>query len=133
MATEFIHSAQTVTRVAGADLSTSQYKFVKLDASGNAVPITATTDVPFGLLLNAPKDGSEAHIALTAVGLKAMAGGAIAIGDTLGVASDGRVVKVTVGTDTTKYIVGRAEKEAAGAANIIIQIVVNTLTPRLAA
>lgn len=130
MATEFIHSAQTVTQMAAIDLTGSQHKFVKLDASGNVTAITAATDVPYGLLLNAPKAGFEAHIGLTGV-LKVIASAAIAIGDFLGVSADGRVVKVTLGTDTTKFVVGRSN-ETAAAAGVIIQIEVNTLIPRTA-
>ena len=131
MATEFIHSAQTITKRAGADLTGSQNKFVKLDANGDVVPVAATTDVPFGLLLNAPKQGFEAHVAKTGV-LKAIASAAVAVGDYLGVSADGRVTKVTLGTDTTKYVVGRASYEAAGGANVYIKIDVDVLIPRTA-
>lgn len=130
MATEFIHGAQTISRPTGADCSGSQNKFVKLDANGAVVPVTATTDVPFGLLLNAPKAGDTAHVAKTGV-LKAIASSNVAIGDYLGVAADGRVTKVTLGTDTTKYVVGRASYEA-GAANVYIKIDVDVLIPRTA-
>jgi hypothetical protein len=131
MATEFIHSAQTITKMAAVDLTLNQHKFVKLDANGNVIAIAAATDVPYGLLLNAPKIGEEAHIGLTGF-LKVIVSAAVAIGDYLGVSADGRVVKVTLGTDTTKYVVGRAHKEAAAAANVLIQIEVNTLIPRTA-
>lgn len=130
MATQFIHGAQTVTRAAGADLSASQNRFVKLDANGAVVPIAAATDVPYGLLLNAPKDGFEAHVAKTGI-LKAEASAAVAVGDYLTVSANGRVAKATLGTDTTKYVVGRAV-EAAGAAGVFIQIEVDTLAPRTA-
>lgn len=52
----------TFTLVAGADLSSSQYKFVKLNASGQAVAIAATTDMPVGVLQNTPKSGEAASI-----------------------------------------------------------------------
>jgi hypothetical protein len=133
MATEFVHGATTITKVAGADLTGSQCLFVKLDGSGNAVPITAATDVPYGLLLNAPASGQEAHIAVEMAGGRAIASAAISLGATLGVSATGAVVAIVPGTDTTKYIVGKATKEAATASPQVIQIQVACLIPRLAA
>lgn len=130
MATEFIHSTQSITKRAGADLSTSQYRFVKLDANGDVVPFAAATDVPYGLLLNAPKAGFEAHIAITGT-VKAEASSAIAIGDYIGGSANGRVAKLTLGTDTTKFVAGRAAK-AASAAGIIVQITIDCTAPRTA-
>ena len=63
---------------------------------------------------------------------EAIASAAVAVGDYLGVSADGRVTKVTLGTDTTKYVVGRASYEAAGGANVYIKIDVDVLIPRTA-
>ena len=52
MAYESNAYALKITLVAGADLSSAQYKFVKLDSNGAAVVCSAVTDVPVGVLQN---------------------------------------------------------------------------------
>ena len=48
------------TRVAGADLSSDQYKYVKLSTTDTVILCAAATDVPIGILQNAPASGAEA-------------------------------------------------------------------------
>jgi len=53
----------TITKEAAADLSDHQFRYVILDINGKAAKPTAATDVPFGILQNAPESGQEARIA----------------------------------------------------------------------
>lgn len=67
------------TRQAGQDLSTHKYKFVKLNSSGQVVLCSATTDVPYGILQNAP--GSLQPAQVMRIGLSRLVfGGSIATG-----------------------------------------------------
>lgn len=129
MATEFIQGAVTVTRPAGADLTAQQNHFVKMDTSGNVIPIAAATDSPYGLLLNAPLSGLAAHVGKSGI-LKVVAGGTVAIGDVVGTSATGTAVKLTLGTDTTKFVVGRAATGAASGQ--IVQIELDCMIPRTA-
>ena len=112
-----------ITLNAGADLSSSQYHFVKLDASGNAVECAATTDKPVGVLQNKPTSGNQAEIVVIGV-TKASADAAVVAGAQLGAAADGQVVTYVAGTDTTKGLVGQAITSA-GAAGVIFTAIVN--------
>lgn len=105
MAYEISAYSLKITLVAGGDLSSSQYKFVKINSSGQAVAIAAVTDRPIGVLQNAPTSGQEAEIVVVG-GTKIKAGGTIDEGNVLGVDADGDAVSKTVGTDTTHYIAG---------------------------
>lgn len=95
--------------VAAADLSTKQYRFVKGAASVNVC--SAATDCPSGVLQDKPTSGQAADVMVFGV-TKLIAGGTIAAGDRIGPDANGAAVKLTEGTDTTKYISGRAEQAA---------------------
>lgn len=103
----------TSTFVAGADLSAAscQFTFVKLDANGNVIQCSAVTDKPVGVIQNTPgllgSTGQEATVMHEGI-TKVIAGGTVAIDDLLGTDTAGRAVAYVPGTDTTKYIVGRA-------------------------
>lgn len=112
MAYEFSNYSVKVTLVAGADLSAKQYYFVKLDSSGNAILAAAATDRPIGVLQNAPTAGQEAEVLIVG-GTKLVSSGVISEGAAIGTASTGKAVSLTVGTDTTAYILGSAITEAA--------------------
>jgi hypothetical protein len=77
----------SVTRQAGADLSTHKYKFVKLNSSGQAVLCAATTDVPYGILQNAPGSLQPALVMRAGVS-RLIFGGSIATGTNM-VGTDG--------------------------------------------
>jgi hypothetical protein len=62
MAYEISNYSVKVTLVAGADLSAKQYTFVKLNSSGEAIAAAAATDIPIGVLQNAPTSGQEAEV-----------------------------------------------------------------------
>lgn len=121
----FMHS-----REAGADLSGAQYKFVKL--SGQTVVIcAAATDVPYGVLQNAPLSGEQAEVMLVGIS-KVEADAAIAVDDLIGTSADGQADPKVPGTDTTEYVVGRALDVVSNAGEIF-SAAINTLNPHRAA
>lgn len=125
MAYEISNYSVKVTLVAGADLSAEQYKFVKLNSSGQAVVCAAITDRPIGILQNAPTSGQEAEV-LVVGGSKLKAGGSITEGAMLGITSAGLGKAIVAGTDTTQYTLGTALTE--GASGEIITVVIATPT-----
>jgi hypothetical protein len=131
MAYEFSNYSVKVTLVAGADLSAKQYTFVKLDSSGQAVAAAAATDIPVGVLQNAPTSGQEAEVLIVG-GTKIVAGAAISEGAQIGTGSTGKAVALVAGTDTTKYVVGTLLTESAADANIVTAVI-NCATPHRAA
>lgn len=100
---------------AAADLTAKQFYFVKLDSSGYAAMPTAATDVPIGVLQNAPDTGEEATVMVMGVS-KVSSDAALAIGNLIGVASDGQADAKTAGGDTTEYTVGQVLVASAAAA-----------------
>lgn len=107
-------NVEYVTRVSTNDLSvTATYLFtgVKLDAAGQIVPISATTDNPFGILYSDPKAGKAAQVATSGIA-KVKAGGTIAAGAQFGFnASGAAITAVTntpvVGTATEPAVAGQ--------------------------
>jgi hypothetical protein len=69
---------QTITLVAGADLSERQYRFVSVNASGEAVAAGAGANA-IGVLQNDPVAGQAATIAISGV-VKVEAGGVVTRG-----------------------------------------------------
>lgn len=120
-----------VSFVAAADLSALQYTFVKLDSNGAVVAVAAATDIPIGVLQNAPKSGQTAEVAVVG-GTKLKASAAITLPALVGTTATGTAVKLAAGTDTTKYILGQADT-AAGGANELISVIVNCASPARAA
>lgn len=79
------------------DLSSNQFKAVKLSADFTVAAIAANTDQPYGILQNKPNGSSSApkaaEVALPGShNVKAEAGGTITQGDMLGVDADGDLV-----------------------------------------
>lgn len=122
MAYELSDSQVVLSIEAGADLSTKQYTFVKLSGT-TVISAAAATDLPIGVLVNDPASGETAAVAVSGI-VKLKASAAITAGALVGTTSTGLGVALTAGTDTTKYILGRAVT-AAGAANDIITVAVN--------
>ena len=131
MAYEISNYSVKVTLVAGADLSTKQYTFVKLDSSGQAVAAAAATDIPVGVLQNAPTSGQEAEVLIVG-GTKLVAGAAIAEGAQIGTTSAGKAAALVAGTDTTKYVAGTLLSESAADGNIVTAVI-NCANPHRAA
>ena len=125
MAFEFSNYSVKITRVAGADLSALQYTFVKLSTTDTVVTCTGATDIPIGVLQNAPTSGQEAEVLIVG-GTKLTAGATIAIGNILGTTSAGAASVLTV-SDTTKYVLGSAI--SGGASAEIITAVINCANP----
>jgi hypothetical protein len=126
MAYEISNYSVKVTLVAAADLSAKQYHFVKLDNNGKAAAVTAITDVPVGVLQNAPTAGQEAEV-LVSGGTKLVAGELLALPAFLSTTNAGRADKIAV-TDTTQYVVAQA-LTASGADGEVITAVVNCANP----
>jgi hypothetical protein len=125
MAYEISNYAVKITLVAAADLSSNQYNFVKLDSTGKAAAVTATTDRPIGILQNAPTLGQEAEV-LVVGGSKLVAGGAITEGAVIGTSAAGKGSALTIGgsSGTAFYILGTSLEEVS-AANSVTTVVVN--------
>lgn len=102
------------TRKAGASLASSQFKFVKLNTSGEVIVCAAVTDVPYGVLQNAPASGEVAEVCV--IGITKVQGDAdLAKADLIGTSADGQAAAYVAGTDTTKYIVGQVLDDNAAA------------------
>lgn len=128
MAYEINNYSVRATFVAGADLSTKQYTFVKLNSSGQVVAAAAATDVPIGVLQNNPTSGAEASVTIVG-GTKIVASAAATLGTALnfGTSAAGKAATLAV-TDTTKYVLG-VYLEAPGADGDIVAAIVNCANP----
>lgn len=104
-----------ISRTAGGDLSSSQFKFVKLNSSGQVVDIAAVTDIPVGVLQNKPASGAEATVMVAGI-TKVQGDADLSKGNQIGTSADGQAAAYVAGTDTTKYIVGQVldDNSAAG-------------------
>lgn len=117
---------------ANSDLRANQFMAVKFHGTATidtVVAIAAVTDKPLGILNNAPNTGEAAEVVMFGV-QKGKLGGTVARDDMLVVAADGRLVTGVPGTDTTKWIIGRALES--GVANQIISVALSTPTAYLA-
>jgi len=130
MAFEYVDTQSKLSIAAGADLSAKQYTFVKISGTG-VISVAAATDVPIGILQNAPTSGKTADVAVSGIS-KLKASAAISAGALVGVTSTGLAVAVVAGTDLTKYVLGQAIT-AAGAANDIITVAFDCKSPNRAA
>lgn len=115
------------TRTAASDLSALQFQFVKIAASGQVDAISANTDVPYGVLQNAPTAGQAAEVMCNGISKLVMAA-ATTEGTLIGPGATGKGTAYVNGTDTTKYIVGRCV-QATGANNGIGSVAFDCLTP----
>lgn len=102
-----------VTKLAAADLRTSQYRFVVLNGSGRAA-LPALGARAVGVLQNMPNNGEAATIMEEGIS-KVVAAAAIAAGANVTTAADGRAAVPAVGN----AILGIAQTAAGGAGEII--------------
>lgn len=107
---------------AGADLSASsnQYKFVKLNSSGQVVAIAAATDKPIGILqdyANSSAVGSSVQVMFCGIS-KVQGDADLAKGAQIGTSADGQAAAYVPGTDTTAYIVGEVLDDNAAAGGL---------------
>ena len=111
---------------ASADLSAKQYHFVKISGAGTVTVCAAATDVPVGVLQNAPTSGQAAEVCAMGV-TKVSSDEALTAGWLIGTSGDGQADRKIWGTDTTEYIVGQvitATTAAGGIATAIVNCVV---------
>ena len=121
---------------AAGDLSSSQYKLVKLDGDGKVVIVAATTDIPVGVLQNAPASGGTASVLVCGVS-KVSADAAIDEGVMLKTSADGQVTSISMDaahaadeTHTATLCIGVAYT-AAGGAGELITCGINCLNPSM--
>lgn len=103
--------------LAASDLSSSQYKAVKVDSSGTVAACGAAENA-IGFLHNTPVSGAVCEIATFGGGARAKAGGTITAGDQLETDSNGDVI---VATGAAENIVAYAVESAVD--NDIFQII----------
>lgn len=127
MAFESLSGATMFSLAAGADLSSNQYQFVKLNSSAQVVLCAAATDVPIGILQNKPKSGQAADVMMSGIS-KVVASAALTVGNLVGTDSSGKAAAYVNGTDTTKVICGQV-LSATGATNGIATVAINCITP----
>lgn len=106
-----------ISLIANADISAKKFEAVKMTGTTNdyrVSAIAANTDKPIGILGNAPNAAGEAATVYTCGEItKARYGGAVSVGDSLGIDADGELVAVVEGTDTTRYIIATALEDGA--------------------
>lgn len=116
------------TAVAGEDLSSKQYYFVKISADDTVVMATELTDIPCGILQNAPAEGQAAEIMVTGISkLIVGAGGDLAAGNLVGCDADGKGVVVDPDGTDDYYYTGQCF--VAGAASETCSVLINCATP----
>lgn len=117
--------------VAGGDLSAKQYHYVKMSADNTVVICAALTDVPVGVLQNAPASGQAAEVC--AIGVTKIVGDAdLDAGAAIGTSADGQADARTIGTDTTHYVNGIVILGNGGAGGMITAVI-NCASPSRAA
>lgn len=112
---------------AAVDLTANQFQFVTLNTAGQVVLCSAITDLPIGILQNAPRAGLAASVMTYGVSKLVMAA-ATAIGSLVGTDAAAKGAIRVNGTDITTYIVGRAIV-ATAAANGVGTVAFSCLTP----
>jgi TRAP-type C4-dicarboxylate transport system permease small subunit len=126
-----------VSYPASGDLSASQYFFVALNSSGQAVVVTSATQTPIGVLQNKPKAaGQMAEVVVIGV-TKVVAAGTIAVGAQVSFTSAGKLTTPATGVtglgasyvQGTQLVVGFLYTQAAAAANDVTTAVINCLNP----
>lgn len=116
---------------ASADLSAKQYYFVKMSGNRTVTVCAAVTDIPCGVLQNAPTSGQAAEV--VAIGVTKVSGDAdLSYGNVIGTSSDGQAAAYVAGTDTTKYACGIVLDDNAAAGGLITAVV-NCASPNRAA
>ena len=114
---------------ASADLSSKQYHFVKMSGNNTVTVCAAITDLPIGILQNAPSSGGVAEVALFGIS-KVKADGTLAAGNIIGTSADGQADAIAAGTDTTVYTMGIALNAAA--AGDVVEMFLNATAGRAA-
>ena len=112
---------------ASADLSAKQFYFVKISGDRTVTVCSAVTDIPIGVLQNAPTSGQAAEVCVIGH-TKVSSDGTLTRGTPIGTSSDGQAVTYAAGTDTTKYLVGQGLSSTTTAGHIV-EAYVNCASP----
>lgn len=105
---------------ASADLSAKQYLFVKMSGEKTVTVCAAATDLPVGVLQNAPTSGQEAEVAYEGV-TKLIGTADLDFGQRIGTSSGGHAASKSAGT--TDYIVGQVINGNAAAGGYITAVI----------
>lgn len=112
---------QSIAYAAGQDLSSYQFRVVKMSSDGQIDPVENDDTVPLGVLLNKPNAaGAGAEVAIEGSEVKVVAMGAIEEGDLVKAGAAGMVeAGPTGGTAVgTAWILGVCTQPAAGSASV---------------
>jgi hypothetical protein len=120
-----------ITLTAGADLSSYQHHFVKITGANTVGLCTATTDIPVGVLQNAPTSGGAAEIMVSGI-TKLSSNAGITAGALLGTSTDGQAVTADPDGAAEAYYVGQALDTSTGAGGLISALI-NCASPVLTA
>jgi len=88
--------------VAGADLSSAQFTFVKMNTTDRTVVAAGNGDAAFGVLLNDPASGEAATVVTHGRVIVEVGTGGLTAGDSVGVDANGEAVTAA----TSDVIVG---------------------------
>ena len=113
-----MQSRDNRTLVAGEDLSAAQFKFVTLEADGQADLADSAGETCYGVLLNQPIAGKAATVCVAGK-VMVEAGGTIAAGDNVAAAADGTAVTATTGL----IIMGQAYEAGVDGQIIAIELI----------
>jgi len=114
----FEEKLESITRLAGADLSSHQYKFVKLNTSGKAVIVDTDGEAVVGVLQNKP-DAADREATVGVEGIsKVISSGVIAAGAKV-TTNDSGLAKTAASGD---HVLGMHVGDAAAAANDVIPV-----------
>jgi hypothetical protein len=106
---------------AAADLRTHQYKFVKLDGSGNVVLCSAAGERPLGVLQNKPNTGENAVVRVLGL-TKAIASAAITTPNQIATDASGLVKvasRLVQASGNASNVAGLAVRAAGGASEVM--------------
>lgn len=107
-------NVKCMSRVAGEDLTASQYRFVKA-SSGNVVRCTTAGEAAMGVLQSQPISGEAAAVSVDGSVTKVIAGAAIAVDAKITTDNQGRAITAATGN----AILGTAMIAAAAAGEVI--------------
>ena len=112
-----------VTLKSGADLSGSQYLFVKLDANGNVIVCTAAGEDAFGVLQNKPLAGAGQTCVVRVHGTSKVVASA-ALNPNIRIATDAtgkakQAAALVQATGAGSYSMGKLLRAASGAGSIV--------------
>jgi len=124
MAYEISPYCVRATFPAGADLSSSQYRFVKMSGA-SVVGAAAITDRPIGVLQNDPTQGEEAVVTISG-GTKIVSAAALAAGNSIFTAANGTASPIAAFGDaiaSTVFVQGQVILASSAASEIATAIV----------